>query len=162
MSRLLIGSFCNIVNMEEKVLVISGNQIRMIENNAYRDQDMQHLIISAKVSGIGIYAFKGCSSLHTVELPDGLEIIRVEAFARCTSLKTINIPDSVKKIEMGAFHYCKSLETIRFPDAAVSGCLQRCTSLTSVSVPISLIERGYAEPIIRHQHYPLNSIEIRL
>ena len=149
---------------EDKVIVISGEQTK-IENHAYRGREMRHLIISAKISEIGHYAFKQCPSLHTVELPDSLEIIYSNAFAECTSLKNINIPNSVREIWQGAFARCESLESIRFPDAMVRGVnclLPRCTSLTHVSLPISLIERGYKEPMKRHDIHPLHSIEIRL
>ena len=48
-------------------------------------------------------AFRGCTSLSEVILPDGLDIIRESAFEGCTSLLELSLPESVKDIEINAF-----------------------------------------------------------
>lgn len=57
---------------------------------------------SSSVKKIGESAFQGCTSLETVMLNDGLEIIDSKAFFAC-GLRTISIPDSVSFIGSVAF-----------------------------------------------------------
>ena len=51
-------------------------------------------------------AFKNCSSLTNVGIPDGVTSIGDYAFKSCTSLTSITIPDSVTSIGDGVFTYC--------------------------------------------------------
>ena len=52
--------------------------------------------------------FLGCSSLESVELPSGIEVIESQAFSYCTALRTIVIP-YVDHIDGGAFFGCSEL-----------------------------------------------------
>lgn len=150
--------------MREDTLEISGNKTR-IENHSYRNLDMKKVIISARISEIGHRAFKTCTSLESVTLPDSLEIIEREAFAKSTSLKEINMPNSVKKICIGAFHMCESLQFIRLPDSIeMEMGIIKCHSLKRVSLPFSLLEKGYNKPMVMNGNSrdSLTSIEVRL
>lgn len=55
-------------------------------------------------------AFKNCSSLISVTLPDGLEYIGDNAFFGCSSIVNINIPNSVTDIGHFVFYDCVSLQ----------------------------------------------------
>ncbi len=65
-----------------------------------------------KVTALGISAFKDCSKLTSVNLPEGLKSIGNRAFANCTNLASISIPKSVTKIGALAFDNCSKLSTI--------------------------------------------------
>jgi|GEM_PF-3275907 len=58
--------------------------------------------------------FSGCSSLEKVILPKSLTSIAYDAFKQCSSLTEINLPDSVTKIEASAFYGCEKL-TVDMP-----------------------------------------------
>ncbi|MBE6546549.1 MAG: leucine-rich repeat domain-containing protein [Ruminococcaceae bacterium] len=63
-------------------------------------------------------AFKDCTDLTSVTLPDGLEVIRAGAFSGCTGLTSIKIPDTVVSMGSGVFKGCKDLEvTVPFAKA---------------------------------------------
>jgi len=62
----------------------------------YHEQEGIHKVIVPKdITIIKEYAFKDCSTITDIELPDGLEEINDGAFLGCTSLKTLSIPESV-------------------------------------------------------------------
>ena len=63
-------------------------------------------------------AFKGCSSLTTIELPRRLVQIGAEAFAYCTNVKSVSIPTQHRLYSIGnaAFEGCSSLNTVTMPD----------------------------------------------
>jgi hypothetical protein len=55
------------------------------------------------VTIIGKEAFKDCSSLESVTIPNGVVRIDDRAFRNCPCLKSITIPDSITSIENDAF-----------------------------------------------------------
>lgn len=71
--------------------------------------------IPAEVAFIGHYAFKGCSLLTDVTLPEGLREIGTQAFCGCTGLDEIVIPDSVEFVGNGAFLGCEGLACLQVP-----------------------------------------------
>ena len=76
--------------------------------------------IPASVTGIGVGAFSGCTSLTTVTIPDSVTEIGDVAFEGCTSLTAVTIPDSVTAIGWGAFSGCTSLTSITIPESVTT------------------------------------------
>lgn len=96
------------------------------------------------VKRIGLEAFKNCTELTSVSLPNTIETIYWEAFRNCTNLQTITIPNSVKEIGMGAFD-ASGLTTIDIPNSVTEigfGAFRGCKSLTSVTMPNSVTSLG--------------------
>ena len=97
------------------------------------------------VTSIGESAFKGCTSLTSVTVPDSVTSIGDSAFSDCTSLTSVTIPDNVTSIGDSAFSDCTSLTSITIPDSVTSisnFAFYKCTSLTSVTVPNSVTNIG--------------------
>lgn len=84
----------------------SDSMIEVAESSCGLNQNLQVAYIGKNVKTIGIGAFQGCNSLHTVQLNEGLETISIMAFAQCQSLKSITIPSSVSSIDKNAFMGC--------------------------------------------------------
>ena len=63
-----------------------------------------------RVTSIRQHAFRKCTSLTSITLPDSIATIARGAFNGCSSLTTIVIPDSVTSIGHKAFAGCTSLK----------------------------------------------------
>ena len=58
------------------------------------------------VKSIGDYAFRLCTLLSSVTIPNSVTSIGASAFYKCTSLSSVSIPNSVTSIGASAFCYC--------------------------------------------------------
>ena len=81
-------------------------------------------------------AFKDCTKLKEVTLPDGVQVIGNNAFVRCAALTTVNL-SQVTRIDEGAFRGCTSLKTLTLDNAAVIGldAFYGCTGLETLEIP---------------------------
>ena len=70
------------------------------------------------VTGIATNAFRYCSLITSVTIPNSVTSIGEYAFCECTSLTSINIP-TITTIPTGCFKGCKSLENIDFNNVTI-------------------------------------------
>lgn len=64
---------------------------------------------------IGRYMFKGCTSLHTLILPEKTKEIQDDAFHGCSSIVTMRIPQKTDVIGNKMFTWCISLVKVELP-----------------------------------------------
>ena len=91
---------------------------------------------SYSVTSIGIYAFRGCSGLTSVTIPNSVTSIGYEAFYECTGLTSVTIGNSVTSIGERAFENCIRLTSVTIGNSVKSigdYAFAYCTSLTSVT-----------------------------
>ncbi len=97
------------------------------------------------MTSIGTYAFYGCSSLTTINIPTGVTSIGERTFFNCSSLENIVIPDGVTSIGDAAFRACSALKSIIIPDGVTSINTQTfygCSSLESIVIPDGVTSIG--------------------
>ena len=97
------------------------------------------------VTYIKTYTFDNCSSLTSIEIPEGILSIDYGGFSGCRSLISINIPSSLTSLGRECFYYCSSLTSINLPEGLTSlgqSCFTYCSSLTSINLPEGLTTLG--------------------
>ena len=127
---------------------IGDRTVTAIGNNAFKEcTAIIKVDIPDTVKKIGKSAFHRCTSLESITIPNRVTEIGDSAFKGCTSLKSVTIPKSVNKIGMSAFSFCEKLESITIPEGVAeigSYTFQYCTSLKSITIPQSVKYIGYA------------------
>ena len=105
------------------VLTISGKG-KMYDYSDYKrapwgdSREKVRLIrIGDGITTIGGGAFKDCSSLASVTIPNSVTKIEDEAFIRCSTLTPVTIPNSVTTIGRFAFRDCSNLTAVTIPNS---------------------------------------------
>ena len=101
--------------------------------------------VTLKVIIIGRGAFKGCSGLTSVTIPNSVKSIAYDAFNGCSGLTSVTIPNSVKSIGYDAFNGCSGLTSITIPNSVTSiggRAFSGCENLISITIPNSVTSIG--------------------
>lgn len=110
-----------------------------IGKRAFREcTSLTSIDIPQSVTSIGESAFYGCSSLTSIDLPSSVTSIGNNAFDGCSSLTSIDIPEGLTYIEVGVFWDCTSLTSIDIPEGVTgirNNAFEGCSSLTSIDIP---------------------------
>ena len=87
----------------------------------YKGTMPNNTIITIEEGTLGIAddAFKGCSGLTSVNIPNSVTSIGDDAFFRCSGLTSVTIPNSVTRIGNDAFYYCSGLTSVHISDLSV-------------------------------------------
>lgn len=121
---------------------IGGCPVISIGNSAFKFcTGLTSVTIPDGVTSIGIYAFAECRALKYINIPDSVETIGEYAFDCCVNVENIHIPQSLKVINSGTFNACKMPEKLVIPDnieTICSGAFSNCCSLEEVCISSSV------------------------
>ncbi|MBO7457972.1 MAG: leucine-rich repeat domain-containing protein [Paludibacteraceae bacterium] len=126
-------------------------QLEWSENNykglttANIPASVEYNLVTYSVTSIGSSAFKSCSSLISVTIPNSVTSIGDQAFGWCNSLTSVTIGNSVTSIKDYAFSDCSGLTSVTIPNSVTSigeGAFRNCSGLTSVIIPNSVTSIG--------------------
>lgn len=105
---------------------------------------IKNLSIANGVTGIGNYAFNGCSALSTIEIPNSVTSLGYNMFEYCTSLTSITLPSGISTISGYMFSNCTNLKTVTcratsVPTANVNTFYMMTLSDATLYVPASAV-----------------------
>ena len=89
--------------------------------------------------------FKGCESLTSVVIPEGITVIPEDAFWYCHNLTSVTLPQSLVTIESTAFSQCLRLPEIVIPESVLGiqdGAFSSCENLRRITLPTKLHTLG--------------------
>ena len=120
--------------------------VTTVSDSAFKEcTSLISVTIPNSVTSIGIYAFSNCTSLTKITVPESVTSIDSRAFAGCTSLINISIPNNVTSMGASVFWGCASLVSVTIPNSVTSisdSTFEDCTSLESITMPNSLTNIG--------------------
>ena len=115
-----------------------------IFNGAFKEcSTVTSVVIPEGVTEISHGAFSRCKELRSVVLPKSLTKIGRFAFSDCINLKEIFIPEGITEIDEYTFYSCENLDRIVFPEKLRSIGTQafyNCKSLKRLQFPDSLAD----------------------
>ena len=119
------------------------------------------------VTSIEREAFKNCSALTSVTIPNSVTSIGSSAFESCTSLTSVTIPNSVTSIGSFAFYGCTSLTSVTIPNSVTSiknDAFYGCSALTNVYYNGSVTDwcqidfsNAYSNPLSNGANFYINN-----
>lgn len=95
--------------------IIIGNTVETIGPYAFDGFEVLKTLTfenNSSLKEIGQMAFQNCSSLTSINIPDGMTSIGFSSFEGCSGLTSVTIPNSVTRISGGAFYKCTGLKDI--------------------------------------------------
>lgn len=115
-------------NWENGLLYINNHLIKA-------KNDVTSVTIKAGTNAIACAAFKGCSNLQSITIPDSVKSIGQGVFYYCESLTNITVGSGVEGISYSAFYGCTGLKSITIPYCITvinSDAFSICNSLADV------------------------------
>ena len=119
----------------EKITFSSENNLKIVNQNAFENCDLQDTVDLSAACVISDYAFAGNKNLKAVTTSDTLLSIGEYAFAGCKKLETVTI--TAPKVKYGPYTFtdCEAL-TSYYVNAAVlpEGMFYECKALETVTI----------------------------
>lgn len=139
--------------LENGVLTVSGTGAMPALARGLTEQELvsiETVILDPALTSLDAEAFRGCTRLRAITLPEGLSAIGAAAFDGCR-LETITLPASVTQIAEGAFLGCNTLREILVqPDnpayVSADGVLYSADRSLLLCFPAAKSSRGYRVP----------------
>lgn len=137
--------------------------IESIGNNAFKDcTSLESVVLPETLTKTGISSFAGCTALKSIELPQSLTTVSESLFEGDTSLESITFGENVTRIDGKAFKGCHSLKSIVFPMSLsniATSCLDNCQNLTSITIGGEKALNGLDNALAKDS--PLESLTLR-
>ena len=139
--------------LENGVLTVSGSGAMPALERAFTEQErasIETVVLDPAVTSLDAEAFRGCTRLRAITLPEGLSAIGAAAFDGCR-LETLTVPASVTQIAEGAFLGCGSLREILVQPGnpayvSVDGVLYSTDRSLLLCFPAAKSSRGFRVP----------------
>ncbi len=126
---------------------LNGYPVSGIGGSAFDGNvSISSVIIPKSVTFLGVYAFRNCTALRTVEIQSGTVTFgnyygSYDTFAGCTSLQSVKLAKGITEIAPYMFRDCESLREIEIPNTVSvigTNAFLNCKNLTSIAIPSSV------------------------
>ncbi len=106
----------------ENMTSIDLGSVTYIDEQAFRDcTSLSSIELPESLTKIGDYAFSGCSALTgELVIPDGVVTLGASAFTGCSGVTSVIIGSGVETIGDSAFQFCENLTSVTFGENVVS------------------------------------------
>lgn len=101
------------IGTSDEVQIPEG--IKIIYDDAFKNNNLKKLILSESVTTIKRAAFEGCKLLEEVVFNKKLSKLDNIVFGGCTSLKNIDLSNTSLKTVGNVFRHCSGIETVILP-----------------------------------------------
>ena len=105
-----------------------------------------NIIIEDGTLGIAGSAFRDCTGLASIDIPNSVVSIGEAAFWYCSNLTCINIPNSVHNISNHLFGGCSRLTSIEIPKTVFTigqGAFGHCTTIKTIYIGDSVSDIAF-------------------
>lgn len=138
------------VSFDKKEYTVT--EIGTSTSDAFRDcTALASITIPDTVKKIDDGAFRNCTALKSIVVPDSVEEIGEQAFLGCTALSSVTLSNKVNEIKGLTFSDCANLESVTFPSTLKTigeRAFQSCPKLSKVELKdgVTTIASGAFEP----------------
>lgn len=155
------NSMTNLITLD-----MSGLNMNEIPASFFKEnRKITKITLPEKATAIGYSAFRDCSRLKEIIMPDTLQQIGSEAFYQanlkevtipqnvttigsyafynCDKLRTVNIPSRVKRLEEYMFYDCLLLSSVELSDSLTyigNYAFSNCPSISSIVLPDAITQ----------------------
>lgn len=120
------------------------SDLHRIAHDAFKDcSGLLNIVIPDTVYYMGGDTFSGCTNLKSIKLPQHLKVLPCRTFENCVNLTNIELPYFLHTINWNAFENCTRLTDITLPDGLKimdSGIFRNCRNLKKIKLPKKLQE----------------------
>ena len=117
-----------------------------IDDNAFRDcSGITSIVIPNSITTVGASAFYNCSSITSIIVPSSVTSIGDNAFYNCSSVTNFTIPSSITNIGSSAFYNCSRITNFTIPVNVSSigdNTFYNCSSVTNFTIPSNITSIG--------------------
>lgn len=112
----------------------------------YNCPTLQSVVIPKSVTAIGVEAFKFCTEIGSVAVPEGVTGIFKWTFYGCIKLLSVALPASLNELGEGAFMGCRELTELSVPENVTivpPSAFGNCKKLRKLSLPKAITQIGH-------------------
>jgi len=132
--------------------------VKEIGIEAFKDcTTLESVVMPDSITSTWYDVFRGCTSLKEVQLSNSLKLLQYGIFGDCTALQSVTIPESIKTIDMRAFENCtllKEVKILNYEAKIDENAFKGCVSLNTLQGYI----RSTAETFAKEQKYDFEII----
>ena len=135
-------------------IIPTDGSVTSIAEGAFRGcTALTSITIPDSITSIGTAAFYGCTGLTSIVIPNSVTTIGYEGFRNCSGLTSVTLSNNITTIDGYTFYGCRSLTSITIPDSVTTirfYAFKYCTGLTNVTIPntVTDIDSGAFEGCI--------------